>query len=107
MASPKAAKVRSTSPRKSKRCSRKEKSNYHPLYDLKAPIKTKIETICKEIYRAGNVVYTDKAFAQIEQYEKLGFSDAYICMAKTPQSLTDDPLSPRSASVASPSRSGK
>lgn len=71
---------------------RKEKSNYHPLYDLKAPIKSKIETICKEIYRAGNVVYTDKALAQIEQYEKLGFSDAYICMAKTPQSLTDDPL---------------
>ena len=23
-------------------------------------------------------------------YEKLGFSDAYICMAKTPASLTDD-----------------
>ncbi|OPZ36531.1 MAG: Formate--tetrahydrofolate ligase [Tenericutes bacterium ADurb.BinA155] len=71
---------------------KKEKSNYHPLYDLKAPIKTKIETICKEIYRAGQVVYTDKALAQIERYEKLGFSDAYICMAKTPQSLTDDPL---------------
>jgi formate--tetrahydrofolate ligase len=69
-----------------------EKSNYHPLYELKSPIKTKIETICKEIYRAGNVVYTDKALEQIKRYEDLGFGGAYICMAKTPQSLTDDPL---------------
>jgi formate--tetrahydrofolate ligase len=66
-------------------------SNYHPLYDLKMPLKSKIETICKEIYRAGSVVYEPKALEQLAEYEKMGFSDAYICMAKTPQSLTDDP----------------
>jgi len=66
-------------------------SAYHPIYDLKWPLKKKIETICKEIYRAGNVVYEPKALEQLAEYEKLGFSDAYICMAKTPNSITDDP----------------
>jgi formate--tetrahydrofolate ligase len=66
-------------------------SNYHPLYDLKTPLKSKIETICKEVYRAGKVVYEPKALEQLASYEAMGFSDAYICMAKTPQSLTDDP----------------
>jgi formate--tetrahydrofolate ligase len=66
-------------------------SNYHPLYELNKPLKSKIETICKEVYRAGKVVYEPKAEEQLEQYEKMGFSNAYICMAKTPQSLTDDP----------------
>lgn len=63
---------------------------YRPLYDLKLPLKQKIEKICKEIYRAGEVVYTEKAEAQLAEYEAAGFGDAYICMAKTPQSLTDD-----------------
>ena len=68
----------------------KTHSNYHPLYDLSSPIKSKIETICKEIYRADGIVYTEKAEEQIKEYEKLGFGSAYVCMAKTPQSLTDD-----------------
>jgi formate--tetrahydrofolate ligase len=55
------------------------------------PLKSKIETICKEVYRAGTVVYEPKALEQLASYEAMGFSDAYICMAKTPQSLTDDP----------------
>lgn len=66
-------------------------SEYHPIYDLKWPLKRKIETICKEIYRAGNVVYEPKALQQLADYEAMGFNDAYICMAKTPNSLTDDP----------------
>lgn len=66
-------------------------SHYKPLYDLKDPIKKKIEIICKNIYGAGNVVYLPKAEEEIKEYEKMGFSDSFICMAKTPQSLTDDP----------------
>ena len=68
-----------------------KKSNYHPLYDVNKPIKEKIETICKEIYGAGDVVYTEDAEKQIEDYTKLGFDKTPICIAKTPQSLTDDP----------------
>ena len=68
-----------------------KESHYHPLYDVNLPIKAKIETICKEIYGAGEVVYTDDANKQIEDYTKLGFDKTPICIAKTPQSLTDDP----------------
>ena len=68
-----------------------KKSNYHPLYDTNLPIKAKIETICKEIYGAGDVVYTEEANKQIEDYTALGFDKTPICIAKTPQSLTDDP----------------
>lgn len=68
------------------------KSAYHPLYDKNQPIKDKIATICREIYRAKDVQYTDLALEQIAKYEKMGFDKTPICMAKTPQSLTDDPL---------------
>ena len=71
---------------------KEKESHYHPIYELDRPLKEKINTICREIYRAGEVIYTEKAEQQLAEYEKLGFGDAYICMAKTPQSLTDDPL---------------
>jgi formate--tetrahydrofolate ligase len=66
-------------------------SAYRPLYDRKSPLKEKIEKICKEIYRAGNVVYEPKAEEELALYERMGFGETYVCMAKTPQSLTDDP----------------
>lgn len=68
-----------------------EESHYHPLYDVNLPIKEKIETICKEIYRAGQVVYTEEAEKQIKEFEALGFDKTPVCIAKTPQSFTDDP----------------
>ena len=70
---------------------KERESNYHPLYKKEEPVLTKIERICKEIYRADGVEFTEKALEQIAEYERMGFSSAYICMAKTPQSLSDDP----------------
>ena len=70
-----------------------QKANFAPLYpigDKKWSIKDKIEIICKQIYGAGEVVYTDLANEQIEKYNKMGFGDLAVCMAKTPNSLTDD-----------------
>ena len=66
-------------------------SNYKKLYDYNQPIKDKIETICKEIYRAGKVEFSDKSLEQISKFEKLGYSHTAICMAKTPLSISDDP----------------
>ncbi len=66
-------------------------SNFHPLYDLKMPLKEKIEKISKEIYHAGEVRYSPQAESQLREYESMGFGDAYICMAKTPASFSDDP----------------
>lgn len=68
-----------------------KKSNYHPLYDTNKPIKEKIETICKEIYGAGEVEYSELAESQIKEYTELEFDKTPICIAKTPLSLTDNP----------------
>lgn len=68
-------------------------SNYKPLYpinDENWSVKDKIGKICTEIYGAGEVVYTDLALEQIKQYEDMGYKGLAVCMAKTPNSLTDD-----------------
>lgn len=65
--------------------------NFAPIYDEKAPIDEKINTIAKEIYGADGVVYTPKAKKAIARLEKQGFDKLPICMAKTQYSLSDDP----------------
>jgi formate--tetrahydrofolate ligase len=60
-------------------------------YDLDMPIKEKIRAISQKIYGADDVVFTDKALREIANFEKLGFGNLPICMAKTQYSLTDDP----------------
>ena len=67
------------------------RSSYHPLYDLERPLKEKIETIAKEIYRADRVEYSELAEKQLADYEARGYGNFYVCMAKTPNSLSDDP----------------
>ena len=62
-----------------------------PLYDLNLSIPDKIKTIATRIYGADDVVYTDKALAQIEEFNRFGWDKLPICMAKTPLSLTDNP----------------
>lgn len=68
----------------------KNPSNYHPLYKKEEPIKTKIEKIAKEIYHADKVEYSLKAEESIKKYQDMGYDKTYICIAKTPQSFTDD-----------------
>ena len=68
-----------------------EKSDFKPLYDEKLPIKEKIETIAKSIYRADGVVYTDAAEKAIKEIENLGLDRVPVCVAKTQYSLSDDP----------------
>ena len=67
-------------------------SNFEFLYPLDWPIKKKIETIAKEIYGADGVEYEPLANEQIEAYERAGFGNLPICMAKTHLSLSHDPL---------------
>ena len=69
-----------------------KKTDYRPIYNLSEPLESKIEKICKNIYRASDVVYSEKAKKQLDDYKRLGYEGAYICMAKTPSSFSDDPL---------------
>lgn len=71
----------------------KTKDNkFQSLYPLSSSITSKVETICQKVYGANQVEFTTEAQKQIEQFEKLGWGDLPICMAKTPYSLSDDPM---------------
>lgn len=66
-------------------------SDFKFLYPLEGTtIKEKIETICKEIYGADGVEYSELAEKQIERYTKFGFDELPMCMAKTHLSLSHD-----------------
>jgi formate--tetrahydrofolate ligase len=65
-------------------------SAFEHLYPLDVPIKTKIETIAREIYGAGSVSYSRVADRAIRNYTRLGYDTLPICMAKTHLSLSGD-----------------
>src|SRR5690554_3606607 len=69
----------------------KGEANFKTLYDVNDSIKTKIETIAKEIYGADGVDFTSACQKQIANIEKMGFDKMPICMAKTQYSMSDDP----------------
>lgn len=60
-------------------------------YDLNLPIKEKIKAIAEKLYGADDVEFLSKASKEIANFEKLGFRNLPICMAKNQYSLTDDP----------------
>ncbi|MFZ0500961.1 MAG: formate--tetrahydrofolate ligase [Steroidobacteraceae bacterium] len=61
------------------------------LYPLDAGIKSKIETIVREVYGGGGVEYLPEAEKKIQLYDRLGFGNLPICMAKTHLSVSHDP----------------
>jgi len=61
------------------------------LYPLDLSIKDKIETIARKVYGADGVDYTPLANQQIAAYEKAGFGNLPMCMAKTHLSISHDP----------------
>lgn len=60
------------------------------LYAKEDTLKKKITTICKEVYRASNVEFSTEAKNQMARLNKLGYSDALVCMAKTQYSFSDN-----------------
>jgi formate--tetrahydrofolate ligase len=68
-----------------------KKSKFKFLYNVEQPIKDKISKIAREIYGAVGVNYSEKALQQIKQYQKQGYNNLPICMAKTQSSISDNP----------------
>lgn len=68
-----------------------ERANFDFLYPLDMSIKEKISTIAREIYGASDVEYSDEAEAQIKLFNRLGYANLPVCMAKTHLSLSHDP----------------
>ena len=68
-----------------------QKTNFKFLYKNKIPLVKKIETIAKEIYRADKIILDPKVKNQLESFEKTGYGDLPICVAKTQYSFSTDP----------------
>ena len=61
------------------------------VYDLDDSIYDKVNKICKEIYGASNVIFSDSAKESIKRIEKLKLDKVPVCIAKTQYSLSDNP----------------
>ena len=66
-------------------------NDFHVLYDEKARIPEKIDTIVREVYGGKGVIFTAAAKKQLAEIEELGLDKMPICMAKTQYSLSDNP----------------
>ncbi len=69
-----------------------QKNKFKLLYDLKLPLRKRIEKIAKEVYGAAGVEYDATALAKAERIEKdPALSKLGTCMVKTHLSLSDNP----------------
>ena len=66
-------------------------SDFTPLYDVDADVKTKILTIVQKMYGGAAVAYDHKAELALKTIATNGWEHLPICMAKTQYSLSDDP----------------
>jgi formyltetrahydrofolate synthetase len=66
-------------------------SSYQPLYELDESIETKIEKVATQIYGADGIKIEPAAAKKIKLYNKLGYNNLPVCLAKTHLSLSHDP----------------
>ncbi len=76
---------------------------FAPLYPLDLSVEEKLNIIAREIYGADGVSISAKAKKKLDLFEHAGASRLMICMAKTQNSISDDPAKlgrPRGFTVA-------
>lgn len=61
------------------------------LYNLEGSVQDRIEKIGKEMYGASAVEFSELAQKKVDTYEKQGYGNLPICIAKTQYSLSHDP----------------
>jgi formate--tetrahydrofolate ligase len=66
-------------------------ADFKPLYEDKLPLFDKVQSIVKNIYGAAEATADKRILDQLEQFEKDGYGDAPICMAKTQYSFSTNP----------------
>lgn len=68
-----------------------DEPDFHHLYDPAAGIEESLRTLAREIYGADDVVFEDRAPAQLRMLKRNGWDTLPICVAKTQYSFSDDP----------------
>ena len=66
-------------------------ARFKPIYPLELSLREKVATIVKEVYGGDKVEFQTKAAQALDQYEKEGYGNLPVCMAKTQYSLSDNP----------------
>jgi len=66
-------------------------ANFSPIYPDDMNLADKIQTICKNIYRADQAVIDKKIIDQLKEWEAQGYGHLPVCMAKTQYSFSTDP----------------
>ena len=66
-------------------------ANFAPLYADDMSLADKIQTVCKRIYRADEALMDKKIRDQLHLWEKQGYGNLPVCMAKTQYSFSTDP----------------
>ncbi|EGQ8097297.1 TPA: formate--tetrahydrofolate ligase [Vibrio parahaemolyticus] len=65
-------------------------TNFRPLYQKHQSLQEKLMSVCEAGYGATNVEMSELATQQLAHFEKLGFNELAVCIAKTPLSVTTD-----------------
>jgi formate--tetrahydrofolate ligase len=68
-----------------------EPSQFRLLYPDSASLREKIETVATQVYGAAGVDYSPQAAKQLDTYERAGFGQLPVCIAKTHLSISSDP----------------
>jgi len=68
-----------------------EPTDFRFLYPDSATLRDKIETVATRVYGAAGVEYDLAAARQLDSYERNGFGNLPVCIAKTHLSITSDP----------------
>ena len=67
------------------------RSQFAPLYADELGLFEKIDTIVKRIYRGSEAIADKSVRDQLHQWEKAGYGNLPVCMAKTQYSFSTDP----------------
>ena len=62
-----------------------------PVYGPEDPIREKVSKVVERMYGGAGVSYTEAASAELEKITSLGYGGLPVCIAKTANSLSDDP----------------
>ena len=71
-----------------------DRAGFRYLYPDDLKLTAKLETIATKIYGADGVTFAPTAAAKLARYESLGYGRLPVCVAKTQNSLSDDPKRP-------------
>jgi len=68
-----------------------EPTSFRYLYELDTPLVEKIELVAREIYGADGIDLSPSVAAQLQRFERLGYGEFPVVIAKTHLSLSSDP----------------